>query len=118
MQILKNKFLLEPDAVQLLKRYGIGYPEYKTASGEEEAVHAAETLGFPVVLKVVSPQVIHKSDMGGVKTNINTAEELRLGYREIVKSVKSHLPDAEILGVIVAEQASKGEEIIIGVTEG
>lgn len=112
-----TKFLLEPEAVQLLNRYQIGYPQYTIARSEEEAVLAAKTAGFPVVLKVVSPQVIHKSDMGGVKVNINSAKEVSLGYREIIKNVKGHLPDAQILGMMVVKQAPKGEEIIIGVTE-
>ncbi len=117
MQAITNKFMLEPDAVRLLERYGIDYPEYKTVGSECAAITAADTLGYPVVLKVVSPQVIHKSDMGGVKVNINSEEELKRAYRDITKSVIEHEPNAEIAGMIVVKQAPKGEEAIIGVIE-
>ena len=86
------------------------------ATSEEDAIKAAEKIGYPIVLKIVSPQVLHKSDAGGVLINIKDEEGLREGYNTILKNVKKHVPDAEITGILVQEMAPMGTEVIVGST--
>lgn len=74
-------------------------------------------MGFPVVLKIVSPDIIHKSDVGGVKLNLNSAEEVHGAYKDIVSNVKEHAEKARIIGVLVQEMAPPSTEIIVGSTK-
>jgi acetate---CoA ligase (ADP-forming) subunit beta len=107
-------FLLEPDAIKLLGKYNVLYPEYALAYNAEEAVECADRLGYPVVLKVVSPQVIHKSDVGGVLAGLADAPQVRAGYQRILTSVRSHQPEAQIEAILVCKQAPPGLEVIVG----
>ncbi len=109
-----RKVLLEPEAKALIADYGIPVTRVKVAKTEEEAVQFAREIGLPVVLKIVSPDVLHKSDVGGVKVNLKTEEEVRRAYREIIESVKSKVPNARIVGVLIQEFAPAGVEVIIG----
>lgn len=84
------------------------------AKSEEGAVEAAKEIGFPVVLKIVSPDVLHKSDVGGVKVNLKNEEEVRAAYRSIIENVKQRAPNARIMGILVQEFAPPGLELIIG----
>ena len=79
----------------------------------DDCIKKANEIGYPVVIKVVSKDIIHKSDAGGVKVGIKSDEELKKAYEEMLKSVKSHYPDAEIEGISVEEQV-EGAEILIG----
>ena len=110
----RSGFLLEPDAVKLLEKYAVPYPEHALAHSAEEAIECAGRLGYPVVLKVVSPEVIHKSDVGGVLAGLADAPQVRAGYYRILTSVSSHLPDANIEAVLVCKQAPPGLEVIVG----
>lgn len=107
-------FLLENEAAEVCRSYALPLPEGGTAEGKEQAISIAKRLGYPVVLKVVSPQVIHKSDVGGVRVNIGTEEELVEAYDRILSTVKEHEPEAEIRGVLIAEMAGEGVETIVG----
>ncbi len=109
-----RKVLLEPEAKALIADYGIPVTRVKVAKTEEDAVQFAREIGLPVVLKIVSPDVLHKSDVGGVKVNLRTEEEVRRAYREIIESVKSKVPNARIVGVLIQEFAPAGVEVIIG----
>lgn len=109
-----RKFLLEHEAKSFIASYGIPVTEIKLARSEDEAVEYANQIGFPVVLKIVSPQVIHKSDVGGVKVNLKNEEEVKRAYREIIENVKRSVPDAKIEGILVQEFAPPGVELIIG----
>ena len=109
-----RNLLLEHEAKQLISSYGISVTEIELARNEDEAVEAAKRIGFPVVLKIVSPDVVHKSDVGGVKVNLRDDEEVRRAYREIIESVKSKIPNARIVGILVQEFAPPGLELIIG----
>ncbi|HDI85831.1 MAG TPA: acetyl-CoA synthetase [Candidatus Korarchaeota archaeon] len=109
-----RKVLLEPEAKALIADYGIPVTRVKVAKTEDEAVQFAREIGLPVVLKIVSPDVLHKSDVGGVKVNLKTEEEVRRAYREIIESVKSKVPNARIVGVLIQEFAPAGVEVIIG----
>jgi len=115
-QALKEgrKFLLEHEAKALCLEYGIPVTKFKVASSAEEAVKFAEEIGYPVVLKIVSPDVIHKFDVGGVILNLKSAEEVRNAYNQIIENVKRHKPDAKILGVNVQEMAPPSTEVIVG----
>ncbi len=110
-------FLFEDEAKTLCGQYGLPVTKIKVAEKEDDAVKAAEEIGFPVVLKIVSPQVLHKSDAGGVLINIKDAGGVRNGYKQILENVKAHVPDAEITGILVQEMAPNGTEVIVGSTK-
>jgi len=86
-----------------------------TDASPQEALALAVDMGYPVVLKVVSPQIVHKTDAGGVKVNINSDEEVMRAYDEIIASAKAYDPNAEIIGLMVDEMVS-GTELIVGTT--
>ncbi|GAA1685259.1 acetate--CoA ligase family protein [Fodinicola feengrottensis] len=96
--------------------YGIPTPAEALATSEIEAVAYAEKIGFPVVLKIVSPDILHKTEAGGVLVGQSTAEEVAAGFRTIVANAKAYNADAEILGVQVQQQLTSGQEVIIGAT--
>jgi acyl-CoA synthetase (NDP forming) len=111
----KHKQLLrEDEAVKILGQYGVPYPEHKLASTPDAAVEIAQSLGFPVVLKILAKNVIHKSDAGGVSTGLNTSEKVHQAYKKIEKQVKETVPDADIQGMLVCSQADEGLELIVG----
>lgn len=112
--LAQGRNLLEPEALQFLVDNGIKTPPFHFASNREEAVSAAAAIGGPVVLKVVSAQVIHKSDVGGVKVNVVGAEAVGRAYDEILVRVKRAAPQASISGVLVVPCAAEGTELIIG----
>jgi acetyl-CoA synthetase (ADP-forming) len=109
-----RKALLEPEAKTICTEYDISVTEFDLAKNEDEAVTAAETIGFPVVLKIVSEDIIHKSDAGGVKVNLKTKEEVKEAYNQILENAKQYKPDAKIAGVLVQEMAPQSTEVIIG----
>ena len=84
------------------------------AKTEDEAVRYAQEMGFPVVLKIVSPDILHKSDAGGVRVNLKDAEAVRAGFRTIMENAKRYKADADIHGILVCEMAPLGSEVIIG----
>jgi acetyl-CoA synthetase (ADP-forming) len=86
------------------------------ATSAADAVAQAEAASYPVVMKVVSPDIAHKSDVGGVKLNLKNADEVRAAYDAIVKSSLEHVPGAKITGVAVQHMAPAGTEVIIGMT--
>jgi len=106
--------LLEPQAIQLVEAHGIPYVRYGVAHSSEEAVRIAEQLGYPVVLKVVSSDVLHKSDAGGVEVGLKSAPDVRQAYQRILAAVVTHVAGAEIESMLVCEQAPPGLEVIVG----
>jgi len=109
-----RRHLLEPEAKTVCMEYGIPVPKFRVAGSAEDAVRYAEEIGYPVVLKVVSPDVIHKSDVGGVMLGLRSADEVRSAYEKLLGNVRSHKPNAEIVGVLVEEMAPKAVEVIVG----
>ncbi len=112
----KRNALFEHEAKDLLSLVGLPTTNYRVVRDREEAVEAAHEIGFPVVLKIVSPQVLHKSDAGGVALDIGDEDELITSYDLIINRVKEKVPEAEIHGVLVEEMASPSLEAIIGAT--
>jgi acetyl-CoA synthetase (ADP-forming) len=109
-------FLYEHEAKKLCSLYGLPVTKIKVTSTEEEALDAAKEIGYPVVLKIVSPQVLHKSDVGGVLVDITNEDDVRHGFRKIIENVKANVSNAEITGILVQEMAPRGTEIIVGST--
>ncbi len=110
----KQMYLGEMEGLDVLKSYGFNTLPTVLAENEEEAVSTAESIGYPVVMKIVSPQIIHKSDSGGVKVGLKNPEEVRAAFTQIVSSVKEYNSDAVIDGVLVQKLAMPGQEVILG----
>lgn len=109
-----RKALLEPEAKAICAEYGIIVNKFSVATTEKEAVAQSEKIGYPVVLKIVSPDIIHKSDAGGVKVNLKTAAEVEAAFKTIMENAKKYKADAKIVGEIVQEMAPQGTEVIVG----
>ncbi|MDR0492586.1 MAG: acetate--CoA ligase family protein [Nitrososphaerota archaeon] len=109
-----RKALLEPEAKTICAEYGISVNKFSLATSEKEAVEQAEKIGYPIVLKIVSQDIIHKSDAGGVKVNLKTAAEVEVAYKTILENAKKYKADAKIDGIIVQEMAPQGTEVIVG----
>ncbi|RLB92503.1 MAG: acyl-CoA synthetase [Deltaproteobacteria bacterium] len=106
--------LLEHEAKRLIKLHGAHTDVGQVAKTEDEAWEIAKKTGGNLVLKIVSPDILHKSDAGGVKLNLESEKEVRNGFRQIMKNALAYNPTADIRGVLVAPMAQKGLEIIIG----
>ena len=109
--------LLEPEAKMVCKEYGIPVTKFFVAKTLEQALSSAEEIGFPLVLKIISPQVVHKSDVGGVVAGIYDRGALKTAYQGILASVKERSPNAEISGMLVEELAPPSTEVIVGSTK-
>jgi len=99
---------------ELLTKYEIPIAPIKLAHDENEAVTIANELGYPVVMKIASPDILHKSDVGGVVLNIQNAESLLIAYAQIMERVKHEKPDAKIEGIHIQRQIPEGQEVIVG----
>ena len=109
--------LTEIEAKELLKQAGISVVDTRLATSREEAVSISQQLGFPIVLKIASPDVVHKSDAGGVKLDLKTAKQVGKAYDDILKAIKKQYPEAKIQGVSVQKMARPGVEVIIGMSK-
>jgi acetyltransferase len=107
-------FLLEPEAYDVLRAYGFPVIQSCLVRNEQEAALAAQRIGFPVVLKIASPDIVHKFDYGGVRLDLKDAAEVRQAFGEIRASVLRHKRDARIAGMTLEEMAPPGKEIILG----
>jgi acyl-CoA synthetase (NDP forming) len=108
--------LTEVEALRICQAYGIPTITYRVATTEEAAVEAAQKVGFPVVLKVLSPDVVHKTDAGGVQVDLRSEEEVSEAYKDILRSVTEHHENAAIDGILVESYQKEGMEVIIGVS--
>jgi len=115
--IKEKRSLLETEAKELLKEYGIPVPAFKLIKSEEGIDKLKETIGYPIVMKIVSPDIIHKSDAGGVKVGVKNEEEAKMAYQEIISKAIKYNKKAKISGVIVYPMVPQGTEIIIGMTK-
>jgi acetyl coenzyme A synthetase (ADP forming)-like protein len=108
--------LTEPEVYKVLEAYGMKAVDSAITKNVEDAIVAADKIGYPVVLKIVSPDIMHKIDVGGVKINLKNQEELTKAFEEITESVKINKPDAKIQGLLVQKFfTEKGIETIVGV---
>ncbi|WP_420492370.1 acetate--CoA ligase family protein [Allomesorhizobium alhagi] len=111
--------LTAPEGKLLCDAYGIKVPQEGVAGNAEEAVKLASGMGFPVVMKIVSPDILHKTEAGGVIVGVKSAEEARTAYDKIIANAKAYKADAQITGVQVQQMLAGGQEVIIGaVTDG
>jgi acetyltransferase len=109
-------FVLEPEAHQIFQAYGFPVLPHKWAHSAAEAAQAADGMGFPVALKIVSPDIIHKFDVGGVKIQLHTADEVRQAYDQILADAREAQPQAALAGVLVQKMAAPGTEMILGMS--
>src|SRR5574337_49460 len=109
-----RKNLLEEEGQEVLKAYGFPVPKSILATREKDATVAAKKIGYPVVMKIASPQIIHKSDAGGVKVGLKTPQEVKKAFKEIIKNAKKYDKKAIIKGVLVQEMVKGGKETIVG----
>ena len=110
----KRSALLEEEGQEILRAYGFPLPASKLAKSKKEAVAASKKIGYPVVLKIASPQIIHKSDAGGVKVNLQNTKDVENAFDTIIKNAKKYNKKADIKGVLVVEMVKGGKEMIIG----
>lgn len=110
----KRNYLPELDAYEVFKAYGLPIAKSKFIKTVEDAVNAAFEIGYPVVMKISSPDIIHKFDVGGIKLNLSNENDIKKAYDEIIDSAKKNKPDAKIWGVEIQEMLEKGIEVIIG----
>ncbi|MDH5816563.1 MAG: acetate--CoA ligase family protein [Candidatus Nezhaarchaeota archaeon] len=106
--------LLEPEAKELCSQYGIPVPSSKVVKNVSEAVQAAMEIGFPVVVKIVSEDIIHKTDVGCVVIGVNNVEDLKKAYEKVIENALKHNPRATIRGVLIEEMVPKGVEVAVG----
>jgi acetyltransferase len=106
----------ELESLELLAAYGIGVPPAVLARSEDEVVAAAERLGYPVVMKIVAPAIVHKTDAGGVRVGIGNALEARTTHQDIIAGARRAEPGAAITGIMVQPMVPGGRELIVGMT--
>jgi len=106
--------LTEPEAKKVFAAYGLPVGKSMVAKSEDEAVKLASEIGYPLVMKIVSPQIIHKSDAGGVKVNIKDEAGVRAAYKTILANAKAYKADADIHGILLQSMAPLGKEVIVG----
>ncbi|MFB5630407.1 MAG: 4-hydroxybutyrate--CoA ligase [Nitrosopumilaceae archaeon] len=106
--------LLEEEGQEVLRAYGFPLPKSMLAKTENDAIRIAKKIGYPVVMKIASPQIIHKSDAGGVKINLTNDKDVKSAFKEIISNAKKYNKKAEINGVLIVEMVKGGKELIIG----
>jgi acyl-CoA synthetase (NDP forming) len=117
LEIRKDRrVLVETESKEILEQWGIPIVPCEVATSREEALRLAHSIQFPVVLKTLSPDIIHKTEAGGVKLNLTTDKDVRSGFDEIIESSKRNFPSAKVFGVTVQKMVS-GIEVVIGVTK-
>ena len=109
--------LLSPEAAAVAEAYKIPAAPSKLSTSKEEAVHLAEVMGYPVVMKIASPDIMHKTDVGGVKVGLKSADDVSQAFDSIMENSKKAEPTARIFGVEVQKMMPKGDEVIIGMAK-
>jgi acetyl-CoA synthetase (ADP-forming) len=112
----ERRHLLEPEAYQLLQAYSLPVPRHRFVRDAQEAVAAAEAIGFPVALKVVSPDILHKSESGGVRLDLREPAAVREAFEAVRTGARATRADARLPGALVVEMARPGTEVIVGMT--
>ena len=113
--VIEKRFVLRIDEAQrVCTLHKIPTPNYEVATDMDEAVVKAGEIGYPVVLKIISPQIIHKSEFGGVIVNIANEKELRMEYGKLISRVQGRQPSASVTGVLVEQMMPPSTEVIVG----
>lgn len=110
-------FIPTPTAFKVLEGYGLPTVPWGLAHSANEAVQVASSMGYPVVLKIMSPDIIHKFDVGGIQLNLASADEVRQGYETMMQSIAVKQPDARLEGVFVQKMVSGGREVLLGMKQ-
>ena len=108
--------LVELPALEVLKHYGFPTPPCVLAKSADEAAAAAREIGLPVVMKISGPKILHKTDVGGVRLNLQSEDEVREAYTQMIESVRGRLGEVEIWGVLIQKMLTPGKEVILGMT--
>lgn len=111
----KRNSLNELEGNQILTQYGIPMAKTILSRSSMEAIEIADKIGYPIVLKVLSPEILHKTEAGCVRVGLKNQEEIKKAYNEILENAMKYNPNAEIKGVIVQEMMDKGLELIFGI---
>jgi acetyltransferase len=106
----------EAAAKEILRAYDFNVPSGSLALDAEEAIETSERIGYPTAMKIASPDIVHKSDMGGVRLNLASAEAVRDAYDLMMLRIRQRAPDARIQGVYVERMCNRGREVILGMT--
>ncbi|MFC1956231.1 acetate--CoA ligase family protein [Chloroflexota bacterium] len=109
--------LNEIESKELLKQAGINVLDTRLATSKQEAITISKHLGFPIVLKIASPDILHKSDTGGVKLGLGTPGQVDKAYDQILKATSRRHPQARVQGISVQKMARPGVEVIIGMSK-
>ena len=110
-------YTLGLESFDLLKAYGIPTVGTALTKTVEETIESAEEIGYPLVMKIISPQISHKSDVGGIKLNLNDAEEVKAAYEDMMEKIPLKEPEARLEGVQLQKMLSGGMEVIIGMVQ-
>ncbi len=113
----ERSVLLEPECKSILQAHGVPVPQFEYVDTVEAARSAADRIGYPVVLKVVSPDITHKSDVGGVFLGVESGEDVERAYESIRENVREHVDGPDGWGVLVEEHVTGDNEVFVGVTE-
>ena len=98
----------------LLEAYGIPLVKGGEARSAMEAAEVARSVGFPVAMKIISPQLLHKSEAGGIVLNLKSADEVSAAYEQLFSSIRKKMPQADLQGVLIEQMAARGQEVIVG----
>jgi acyl-CoA synthetase (NDP forming) len=109
-----RRALSAPEAQQLCEAYGISTPQQALATTASEAAQVASKLGFPVVLKIVSDDILHKTEAGGVIVGLENAAGVRAAFEQLVSNAKQYKSDASVQGVQVQQMLKGGQEVMVG----
>lgn len=109
-----RKYLLENEGKELLACYDLPVGQVRVATSAKQAAEFSRLIGYPVAMKIVSPDALHKTDMGGVRLNISNSNEAKEAYNQIIDSVKKHKPEARIVGILVEKMQKKRYELLLG----
>ena len=109
--------MLEPEVLDFLEHNGLHIPAHHFVRNIDEAKDAARQLNSPFVMKIVSPDILHKSDVGGVRLGLKNPSEVELAFIEMMAEIKSKCPQARLDGALIVEQVPQGLEVIVGITQ-